>query len=106
MNNLFLRVFIEVQDDMQALTVANLLEKKLMNCCNLSILKVEKYWKIPEYFEVTFDIYKEDNEINTITDLIGYGWDIYGNTYIWDIKNKQSSFISDKIRWASLEHIV
>ncbi len=105
MNKLFLRIFIEVQNKSEALEVVDFVEQRLKTVCDLSISRIEKYWKISDYYEISFDIDIGSNTLDLVMSLIATNWKKCGNTYIWNEEEKNNSFISSKIKWASLEYI-
>ncbi len=104
MNNFFLRTYMEAKNEVEALEYAQIFESKLAAFCQPSLFKVKKYWKIPDHFEISFNLNTEQHKMEKITKLLGTQWEAHGDFYIWQHDNK-TTFIFDKVRWASLEYL-
>jgi hypothetical protein len=103
MINLFLKTYCECNDQKIAEGIAGFIQKKLHGLCDVSLFKIEKYWKVEEYFEISFDLERVSN-IDVVLNCLASGWEKSGSNYIWDDKTN-ASFISDTTRWAQLEII-
>lgn len=101
--NLFLKTYCECSDQKKAEEIAASIQKKLVDLCDVSLFKIEKYWKIEEYFEISFDLESISN-INVILSCLASGWKKNGNDYIWN-DEESDSFVLNVVRWAQLEII-
>lgn len=101
--NYFLRTYIEIDNEDLAQKEAVEFLQKLSDLGNSNLFKVQKYWKIEEYFEVSIDI-QSTLKIVELSEKLADKWQELGASYIWNYEN-QSFFLSDKVRWASLEII-
>ena len=101
--NIFLKTYCECNDKKAAEGIAVFIQEKLKPLCGVSIFKIEKYWKIEEYFEVSFDLEVAAN-FDDILHSLATGWEKSGADYIWNAK-EGNSFISDAVRWSQLEII-
>jgi len=107
MIDLFLRVYVECPNELKAQEFADNVNNQLGSHCDLSIFKIDKYWKIEGYFEVAFDLKIEHtNQIKQLLNLLGSGWEVVSpdREYLWNTSDS-SSFMSNQVRWAHLEKI-
>ena len=103
MINVFLKVYCECSDKKSAEDIASLLQEKLQPFCGISVFKIEKYWKIEEYYEISLDLEVASN-FDDILHCLATGWEQSGADYIWNTK-EGNSFISNTVRWSQLEII-
>lgn len=106
-NQILLRVFAEVSSDVEASEVGRILSNSVATFGHVTVFNVEKYWKIPNYFEVSLEI-RGPNLNNCvckkIAKVLGNGWVEAGNSLIWNSTVK-ARFMDSKVKWANLEFI-
>lgn len=80
---LTLRLFVEVDDQKDAEHYYNIICKTIEPYCIETSHKIERYWKIPEHFEI-FLIMSHKNDLfqdyEKIKNLLGTGWE---TTDVW-----------------------
>ncbi len=103
MNYLFFKTFCACDDKKLAEETASIMSAHLNAFCVASLFKVEKYWKISEYFEISFDIETELTP-SLISKKLANNWQHVGNSLIWNYED-EFFFLSDAVRWALLEPI-
>lgn len=99
----FLKTYIEVENLTEAKLEANFMLKNLESFTTASLFKTEKYWKIENYFEVSFDL-DSSLSFEELHKKLSNDWDSIGGEYIWNFQNEYFG-ISKRVRWASLEKI-
>ena len=103
---LFLRVFVETKEGLEAENIASDLRKKFGKYGSAKIEGIESYWKIENYFELKFviDEYEDEATYQRIMFEIGTGWETLHpklKVAIWNVPEKNKS--STPMRWANLE---
>lgn len=109
-NNLIhARFFLEVGDGPTALGLSQSICEKLLGHGKVSIKSIEKYWKIPEYYEVSIVVSSEEltlDALSVIAHDLGSGWVVDNISYMIWTPSTHSNFIINEVRWAQLELII
>lgn len=110
-NTIFLRAFAAVTDEAGATLICQDVERRLS--CHGKIARSDppqRYWKIPEYWEVFVEFRPEKPVPLAFDDVLselGSGWEVHrladgGSWAVWNA-GPQSTFVIPAIRWANLE---
>ena len=106
-----LRVFVEVDTTKQADKLARQLVKILQPCIEVHQRTTQKYWKIPEYYQIKleFNPAMQEEPREALYELLlrlGFGWTITefreALEAIWN-KNENTCFALNEARWAHLQ---
>lgn len=103
---IFLRLFVEIDTEELALEIAKKIVTLISEFAKVENQSIEKYWKIPEYYEIFFKLNSVQNihrDYSSILEKLGSGWEP-SNKYesIWN-PGGESKFIIEEVRWAHLE---
>ena len=105
--NLSLRLFFEAQTESEALDFVNTLLPVLSESGRVIEKIIQKYWKIPEYFEIFFHIETEEmsDSYSKVLKELGTGWNEL-NQYesVWN-DWAEGKLLDKRIKWAHLEAI-
>ena len=103
--------YIETDSKVIATDCANALKKILDPIGTPKVVKVEKYWKIKEYYEIQLSleqclITSVDEILKSSLNKISEDWKVNSSeeeiSFLWDFNQKRNIFDS-KIRWLNLE---
>ena len=109
---LLLRVFAEASSTEEATKIGSEIVEQVEKEADRVEFNSKKYWKIPEYFEITFDINVVSSSefgFSTLMSRLGTGWEFHnvrnGKWAVWNFDNNISvnNFCHSKVRWAHLE---
>ncbi len=103
---LFLRLFTEVDTEASALEVAKRIIALIIKFAKVENQSVQKYWKIPEYYEIFFKLSSLHNlpeDYQSILEILGTGWE-QASDYesIWNPGDGKKFFV-EEVKWAHLE---
>jgi hypothetical protein len=102
-----LRLFCELETEDAARVVGKNLSEILSEFGHSMVFKVEPYWKVPEYFEISILIRNSSGlkrRVRDIASRLSEDWMSSGGSLIWEMKNVVQ-FIDPSVRWAELEYI-
>ena len=99
----FLKIYIECDKENFAHEQASTVIDKLTHLGKVSLFKIKQYWKIENYFEVSFEI-ESDLSLEELSRSITGDWQYFAEDCIWHLKADYFLGFKD-IRWASLERI-
>jgi len=104
MINLFLRAFV-IGDSIESVKKSSkTFISILKDSGSIETAKVNKYWKIQEYFEITFRIKCEGHKFKEILGLLAEKWEMRnGFEAIWNYEDMASSIKETK--WMHIEPI-
>jgi hypothetical protein len=104
-----LRLFAETDDPSVANDIAGVVESKAGKLGGVQTRPVERYWKIPEYYEVGIDLRPNGEAIAAVECMLAElatGWDRHGSgSDLWAIWNpsEEGRCFSSLVRWMSLD---
>ena len=105
---IILRLFAETDDPSVAYYIAGVVESKAGKLGAVQSRPVERYWKIPEYYEVGIVLRPDGAAIDAVECILAQlatGWDRHGSeSDLWAIWNpsEDGSCFSSLVRWISL----
>ncbi len=104
---IYCRFYTEVSSEEDAKKVADEIKAVTDKYCSLLDLTINRYWKIPEYFEIFMRLSASSNSseaYKSIVSSLGEGWEEQQplSESIWNYEDG-NSLIIDSIRWAHLE---
>lgn len=99
----FLRIYIECDKEDIAREQARAIIDRLSHLGKVSLFKIKEYWKIENYFEVSFEI-ESTLSLGELSRSITGDWQYFADDCIWHLKADYFLNFKD-IRWASLERI-
>lgn len=102
-----IKVFCEVPDSLEAVKIRDQIAARLDVTSRMEFGDVKKYWKIPEYFEISIKVFpKELNEdtLDETANLLGSGWSKSNFSYVWNAGEK-ATFVEGHVKWANVELI-
>jgi hypothetical protein len=109
--HIILRFFVEVEGSTEAERIANNVKKRIQTFGSINKYDIKQYWKIPQYYEVLFDLAPTGDIEASFTDILSSlasGWEMQGaqdsRWAVWKPTSSATPFF-DAIRWASLEII-
>jgi hypothetical protein len=108
---IFIRIYIEANDLQDGNNVASLFADRSFAHAPLVEKEVKRYWKIPDYVEVTATLAPKDKTeeiFETLVNQLGTGWEYGGSEdEKWAIWNPLdlNYFSIAETRWASIEVI-
>jgi hypothetical protein len=106
---LFIRLFAEVADAGIAAAVGEHAKAKLTRLGSVGQVKVSRYWKMPDYFEVYIDVRLRRDISASFGDTLrsfGTGWQAHGSgDERWAVWNAgpRATFFAPEVRWANME---
>lgn len=106
---IFLRLFVEARDCAEAQPIADSVIAKAQAFGDVRQHEIERYWKIPEYYEVSLEIYPREQAADAFTHImasLASGWECHGQgNEIWAVwsSSPENKFVSTNVRWANLE---
>lgn len=106
---LFLRLFAEVADAGDLTVISERLKAVLRPFGEVGRPEVNRYWKVPAYFEVYFRMIVEPEAVARFGDILeafGTGWLSRGSPdEPWAVWNHGplATFFSPDVRWANVE---
>ena len=106
MKKFLLKLFVSLYSIREAVAFSNVLATKLEDSglSSVKVLKVEPYWKIKEYIEITIQGETAIPLKNMLT-IIGEGWSILpSGGGIW-VESESSTCINNHIKWMHWEVI-
>ncbi|WZO99895.1 Imm31 family immunity protein [Isosphaeraceae bacterium EP7] len=104
-----LRLFAETDDPRVANDIAAMIESKAGKLGGVQTQPVERYWKIPEYYEVSIDLRPDDETIVAVECMLAElatGWDRHGSgSDLWAIwtPSEEGLCFAPLVRWMSLD---
>lgn len=103
MIKIFFKTYCVCENKETAEKIANKMKCQINEFGEVSLFKIANYWKINDYFEISFEI-ESKIKIQVLSKELASNWEQHGESYIWNYKN-ECFLLSNKVRWASLEHI-
>ena len=103
---LFLRLFVEVDTEASALEIDRKVISLISKFVSIESQSIQKYWKIPEYYEIFLklnSLYNLRDTYQEILKILASGWeqhDEYEN--IWN-PGPGKKFALEEVKWAHLE---
>lgn len=106
----FLQVYVEVSDYEQAFEIATKLLETLKPFVKIKKIDLEPYWKIKEYYGISFSLESEtlQQEHLRLTERLGNHWSILetseiSSSAVWNT-GKDHQFMDSRVRWANFEY--
>lgn len=103
---LLLRVFVEVGSQDEASKVAVRIANLVGGFSSITHRTIEKYWKIPEYYELFFRLKPFEDGTSAYEKglkILGDGWISVNSTESVWTPDEGGRFGIDDVRWASFE---
>ena len=100
---IFFKTYFACENRENAEKTANQMQYQINEFGEVSLLEIIDYWKINDYFEVSFEI-DSNIEIQLLSKKLANNWEQHGGSYIWNYEHEEF-LLSNKVRWASLEII-
>lgn len=105
---ILLRIFAEEpSEELARRNVASRVGELTKKYANIFDVKIEKYWKIPQYFEIAIrfsPLDEVDSVFNKIISILGTGWQMQQpSESIWNYSSYGSDFALNSVRWAHIE---
>lgn len=100
-------LFSDVFSEAEVASLSQRVSDMLSQFGDVKSFGVKRYWKIPEYFELTVQITNSNNSFDKICDVaaaLGSGWIRSGSSLLWS-DEVDSAFFEPSIRWANIELI-
>ena len=107
---LLLRLYLEVSTKEDADAIVSSLIDSMKSKCSENSRIINKYWKIPEYFEAFLKLEpsgKSKDNFYDLLEIIGRDWDVYDEQEdeLWAVWNYSANkqIVHPAIKWANLE---
>lgn len=109
-HNIVVRVMVGADSVDTAQPLAAIIEERIRPFGLITRRQIERYWKIPEWFEIDFVLHlpSASNEtFDSVLAAIADGWDrhVLGEGEAWAVWTPQTgSFCFPDARWANVEY--
>ena len=115
---LILRLMAEVGSETEAREVIDSIAPEIEACGKIEEQEIERYWKIPEYYEITLSVYPRvesslRESFDCLIALSGSGWEfgdsteesLHAGESAWAVWNPSSgqTLLSPTVRWVHLQ---
>lgn len=111
-DQLLLRLMIEAADEQAVAALIPLIGERLSDQVTISNWTGERYWKIPELFDITLELDPQDNALAAYETIIGMsaGWERYDGALAWSdqeavwSRNTPGSgeFLHPRVEWSQI----
>jgi hypothetical protein len=104
------KLMVELPDEAAALRFGNMVQGRITVFGGIKQLETKRYWKNPEWFEVSFYLQPStapESAYDGLLASLGEGWDRHDLSHeeqwaVWNPK-RGCSFFSSHVRWANVE---